>query len=90
MIGLMFLLRRIWTLELWVTKAVECFKHRLIGKTSRNMDGRGTNLKWCPLLICSSLLPSFSSMKFSVAGFMLRFLIHFGLSFIHVDRYVSI
>ena len=40
--------------------------------------------------ISSKLRPNSSSMKFSVAGFMLRSLIHLDFSFVHGDRYVSI
>ena len=36
--------------------------------------------KWSPVLVHSNVLPTFSSMKFSVAGFMLRSLIHLDLS----------
>ena len=38
----------------------------------------------------SSVLPTFSSMSFSVFDFMLRSLIHLKLSFVHGDRYQSI
>ena len=39
MIGLtMFLFEGIWTLGLWIRKAVECFKCCLMGHTSRNME----------------------------------------------------
>ena len=31
--------------------------------------------KWSPVPMCSSVLPTFSSIRFSVAGFMLRSLI---------------
>ena len=37
-----------------------------------------------------SIVPTFSSIRFSVAGFMLRSLIHLDLSFVHGDRYGSI
>ncbi|CAO2598797.1 hypothetical protein LEMLEM_LOCUS9569, partial [Lemmus lemmus] len=46
--------------------------------------------KWFPVPMCSSVLPTFSSIRFSVAGFMLRSLIHLDLSFVHGDRYGSI
>ena len=46
--------------------------------------------KWSPVPVRSSVLPTFSSIRFSVAGFMLRSLIHLDLSFMHVDRYGSI
>ena len=46
--------------------------------------------KWYPVPIFPSVLPTFSSMRFSVAGFMLRSLIHLDLSFVHGDRYGSI
>ena len=45
--------------------------------------------KWSPVPMCSSILPTFSSMRFSVASFMLRFLIHLNLSFAHGNRYGS-
>ena len=38
----------------------------------------------------SDVLPTFSSVRFSVVGFMLRSLIHLDLSFVHGDRYGSI
>ena len=41
--------------------------------------------KWSP--VRSSPLPTFSSVRFSVVGFMLRSLIHLDLSFVHGDRY---
>ena len=41
--------------------------------------------KWFPVPMRSSVLPTFSSMRSSVAGFMLRSLIHLGLSFMHGD-----
>ena len=37
----MCLLGEIWTLVLWVRKAVECFKHCLMGHTSRSMEDNG-------------------------------------------------
>ena len=40
--------------------------------------------------MCSNVLPTFSSIRFSVAGFMLRCLIHLDLSFLHGDTYGSI
>ena len=43
--------------------------------------------KWFPVPMHSSVLPTFSSIRFSVAGFMLRSLIHLDLSFVHGDRY---
>ena len=41
--------------------------------------------KWFPMPICSRLLPTFSSMRFSMVGFMLMSLIHLDLSFVHGD-----
>ena len=41
----------------------------------------GVLWKWSPVLIHSRLLPTFFSMRFSVAGFRLRFVIHLDLSF---------
>ena len=46
--------------------------------------------KWSPVPMSSSILPTFSSIKFSMAAFMLRSLIHLDLSFMHSDRYGSI
>ena len=46
--------------------------------------------KWSPVPMCSSVFPTFSSIRFSVVGFMLRSLIHLDLSFVHGDRYGSI
>ena len=43
--------------------------------------------KWPPVPMHSSVLHTFSSVRFSVAGFMLRSLIHLDLSFVHGDRY---
>ena len=37
----MFLLERIWTLGLWVRKAVECFKCCLKDQASRNIEDNG-------------------------------------------------
>ena len=45
--------------------------------------------KWFPVSMHSSVLPTFSSIRFSVAGFMLRSLIHLDLNFMHGDRYGS-
>ena len=42
--------------------------------------------KWFPVPRRSSALPTFSSMWFSVAGFMLRSLVHLDLSFVLGDR----
>ena len=46
--------------------------------------------KWSSVAMCSSVLPSFSSMRFSVVGFMLRLLLYLDLSFVHDDRHGSI
>ena len=46
--------------------------------------------KWSPVPMRSSVLPTFSSVRFSVADFMLRSLIHLDLSFVHGDRHGSI
>ena len=40
--------------------------------------------------MCSSVLPTYSSMKFSVVGFILRSFIHLNLSFVHGAIYGSI
>ena len=46
--------------------------------------------KWFPVTMHFSVFPTFSSIRFSVSGFMLRSLIHLDLSFVHGDRYGSI
>ena len=46
--------------------------------------------KWSPVLMHSSILSTFFSMMFSVAGILLKFLIHLDLSFVHGNRYKSI
>ncbi|CAO2579864.1 hypothetical protein LEMLEM_LOCUS1179, partial [Lemmus lemmus] len=46
--------------------------------------------KWFPVPMRSSVPTTFSSKRFSVAGFMLRSLIHLDLSFVHGDRHGSI
>ena len=46
--------------------------------------------KGSPVPIRSRVSPTFSSRRFSVAGFILRSLIHLELSFVHGDRYGSI
>ena len=46
--------------------------------------------KWSPVQMCSSVLPTCSSMWFSLVGFMLRSLIYLDLSFVHGNRYRSI
>ena len=43
-----------------------------------------------PVLLSSRLFRTFSSIKFSVYGFMLRSLIHLDLSFVHGDKYGSV
>ena len=45
--------------------------------------------KWFPVPMRSSVFPTFSSIRFSVANLTLKSLIHFKLSFVH-DRYLSI
>ena len=42
--------------------------------------------KWSPVPMHSSVFSTFSSMMFSVVGFMLRSLSHLDLSFVHGDR----
>ena len=44
--------------------------------------------KWFPVLMRSSVLPTFSSMRFSVVGFILRSLIHSDLSFVHGSIFI--
>ena len=41
--------------------------------------------KWSLVPMHSSVLPTFSSIRFSVVGFILRYLIHLDLSFVHGD-----
>ena len=44
--------------------------------------------KWSPEPMCSSVLSTFSSMKFSVVGFTLRFFFYLlGLDFVHGNRH---
>jgi hypothetical protein len=45
--------------------------------------------KLFPLPMSSWLFPTFSSIRFSVSGFMLRFLIYLDLSFVQSDEYGS-
>jgi hypothetical protein len=52
-----------------------------------------THLKivsFSPVPICSRLFPTFSSISFSVSGFMWSSLIHLDLSFVQGDKNVSI
>ena len=46
--------------------------------------------KWSLVLMHWRLLPTFSSIRFSVVGFILKSLIHLNLSFVHGDRYGTI
>lgn len=46
--------------------------------------------KSSPLPVSSRLFPSFSSIRFSVSDFKLRFLVHLDLSFVHGYKYGSI
>ena len=46
--------------------------------------------KWSPVPMCCSLLPTFSSIRFSVVRLILRSLIQLDMSFVHGDRYGSI
>ena len=46
--------------------------------------------KWSPVPMRSSVLPTFSSKRFSMNGFMLRTLIHLDMSFVYGDRNGSI
>ena len=45
--------------------------------------------KWSPVSMRSNVFPTFSFMRFSMVGFMLRSLIHLDLSFVYDDRYGS-
>ena len=47
-------------------------------------------MKFPPVAIIPRLYPIFSSIKFSVSGFMLRSLIHLDLSFVQGDKNRSI
>ena len=40
--------------------------------------------------VCSRIFPTFSSIKFSVSGFILKSMNHLGLSFVQGDRLISI
>ena len=46
--------------------------------------------KFPPVPMSSRLFPTFSSLRFSVSGFMFRSLIHLDLSFVQGDKYGSI
>jgi hypothetical protein len=46
--------------------------------------------KISPVPMHSRLFPTFSSIRFSVSGFILRSLIHLDLNFVQGDKYVSI
>ena len=46
--------------------------------------------KWFPVHMLSRLLTTFSSIRFSVVGFILRYLIHLDLNLVHGDEYGSI
>ena len=46
--------------------------------------------KWSNVPTCCRVVPTFSSIRFSVFGLILRSLIHLDLSFVHGDRYGSI
>ena len=41
--------------------------------------------KWSPVPMCSKLFPTFSSIRFSVTGFMLRSFLYLDLSFVTGD-----
>lgn len=58
----MFLFGGIWTLVLWVRKAVECCKHGLMGHVGRSMDDRGAEGD----LHCPGLGQEVSGKNFSV------------------------
>lgn len=42
--------------------------------------------KLSPGLMCSRVFPTYSSIRFSVLGFMFRSLVHLNLSFVQTDR----
>ena len=65
--------------------------HLLIVDLSAYATGIGVLFgKLSPVQMCPRLFPSFSSIRFSVSGFMLRSLIQLELSYVHGDRYGSI
>jgi hypothetical protein len=43
--------------------------------------------KLSPVPMCSKLFPTFSSIRFMVSDFMLRFLLHLDLNFVQGDKY---
>ena len=47
----MVLVGGIWTLGLWVRTAVDCFKHGLMDRSSKSMEGSGAEKD----LICGGL-----------------------------------
>ena len=54
-----------------------------------------TGRNWFPFIknclsVALKVTSTFSSIRFSVSGFMLRFLIHLDLSFVQSDKYGSI
>ena len=59
----MFLFGEIWTLELWVRKAVKCFKHCLMGLTRRSMEDSGAE---CDLMNYGGLPQEVSEKNFSM------------------------
>lgn len=60
----MVLLGGMWTLGLWVRKAVECFKCCLVGNTYRSMEDSAVE---CDLIYCGGLIREASGeMKFSM------------------------
>ena len=46
--------------------------------------------KLSPLPLCLRIVPTFSSVRLSISGFMLGSLIHLDLRFVHCDTYGSI
>ena len=50
----------IWTLIFWVWKATECFKHCLMGHSSRSMEDSGAE---SDLMNCEELAQEFSEKK---------------------------
>ena len=64
--------------------------HLLIVDLSACATGIGVLFrKLFPVQMCPRLFPTFSSVRFSVSGFMLRSLIQLNLSYEHSDRYGS-
>ena len=71
----------------WLTEAFQFWDLVIV---ALSVYATGVILRKCSVPMCWRLLPTFSSIRFSVSGFMLRSLIHLDLSFVQGDRYGSI